>query len=331
MKMGPLGTVALCGDIPWRIPMVIHQTWKQEFSLPSKYARHMASWRQLHPHWRIEFWDDRRGRELIANEFPGYLQEFDLMSGIKKADVMRIVALYAQGGVYADIDVEAVQPFDRLLHAAAAARAGVLLGEENVVHAVLLEHRDQWLVSNAVMASAKGHPFWLEALRTIFGDPYCGSDPVQCTGPRLIDRLSWEHARRSAACDEKGCLARLPFAYFSPVLARWNAHNMVKECSWRGRIDDSWKWLSDGQKKKERRELHACKRLERALQYPDALRSQLRTYAVHHWQCSWCREDDGMRATMNLQEVIWLAGNSSSYSPVQIEGLASYGDAVGCT
>lgn len=51
----------------------------------------------------------------------------------------RLVVLYTEGGVYADIDVEAARGFGPLLRAAEAVRAGVLLGEENLVHSVLLE------------------------------------------------------------------------------------------------------------------------------------------------------------------------------------------------
>eukprot|EP00927_Polykrikos_kofoidii_P072806 TRINITY_DN68900_c0_g1_i1.p1 TRINITY_DN68900_c0_g1~~TRINITY_DN68900_c0_g1_i1.p1 ORF type:complete len:855 (+),score=145.88 TRINITY_DN68900_c0_g1_i1:157-2721(+) len=302
---GPLGPVMPAVPEGWHIPKVIHQTWKTE-DLPSKYARHVASWRLMHPHWRSEFWDDHRGRDLVAANFPQYLADFDQMSGIKRADVMRIVALYVQGGIYADIDVEAVKPFDGLLAAAAKSKAAVLLGEENFVHAVLLERKSTWLVSNALMASAPGHPFWLEALAAIFSRTWCGNDPVECTGPRLLDRLSWSHLRKNQACGRIGCVVRLPFAYFSPNIAFWNAKNMIKNCQ--GQADSlpvSWR-ASQRRRKLERR---ACKALERTLAYPEALHNARRTHAVHHWQCSWCREDDSMRRTIPVHQVAWLVGN----------------------
>ena len=34
--------------------------------------------------------------------------------------------------------------------------------------------RSTWLVSNAVMASSAGHPFWLDALREIFTNTWQG-------------------------------------------------------------------------------------------------------------------------------------------------------------
>lgn len=291
----------------WTIPSVLHQTWKTH-SLPFKLSRHVASWRRLHPTWAFEFWDDQRSRELVAERFPQFLREYDLMSGIKRADVLRLVALYTFGGVYADIDVEAVIPLDDLLAAAGTVRAGVLLGEENFVHCVLLERKSLGFVSNAVIASARGHPFWLEALREIFAEAaWCGDDPVKCTGPRLLDRLSWSYAQRP--CDPEGCLVRLPYTYFSPEIAAWNAENMVKECSTSAFQSDTFRMKEASWKKRVER---ACDSLAQVLQYPSALRTN-RTYTVHQWQCSWCREDAAMKQTVTLNSVIWLVGNESTF------------------
>lgn len=291
----------------WRIPRILHQTWKTD-AMPAKHAEQLASWRRFHPHWHFEFWDDHRSRALLGRHFPGYATAFNEMSGIKRADVARIAALHEFGGVYADIDVEASRSFDELLDAAADVHAGVLLGEENAVHAVLLERRlTVRLVSNAVMASAPGHPFWLEVLDAIFKQSrHCGADPVLCTGPRLLDRLSFAHLRAHPACGSRGCIVRLPYQYFSPHIARWNAHNMESSC--RQLME------SAGSARQARVALSACQKFERAVRYPAALRSS-RTFAVHHWQCSWCREDPTSFQTVPLHEMIWRVGNESSGFP----------------
>ncbi|CAK9001647.1 unnamed protein product [Durusdinium trenchii] len=230
------------------------------------------------------------------------------MSGIKRADVARLVALSVYGGVYADIDVEATRSLEPLLHAAEATNAAVLLGEENLVHSVLLEHKAEPLVSNAVMIGAAGHPFWEEVLQEIFSRSWCGEDPVQCTGPRIVDRVSWEHLRRNPACHKSGCVLRLRYDYFSPNIALWNAGNMVKECRPRDRYS-RWSWGSTS-KEKERMVTDACRSLSRALDRPTALHSN-RTFAVHHWQCSWCREDEALRKSVSLAEIVWAVMNES--------------------
>lgn len=293
----------------WKIPKILHQTWKTD-EIPVKYRHEISSWRRLHPHWRFEFWDDDRSADLLWDVFPQHALAFEEMSGIKRADVARIVALYAYGGVYADIDVEAARCFDPLLQAAQNARMGVLLGEENIVHTVLLEKRlSGRLVSNAVMASAPQHPFWLEVLQEIF-QRSCGSDPVQCTGPRLIDRMSLSHS----SC-RRGCVARLPFDYFSPHLARWNAASMTSSCR---------DLFIGGQLLQNHRQAlrFACASLEASLRNDAALRSSS-TFAVHRWQCSWCREDVSMRATMPLREIIFEVGNESLFGSQQTATSAS--------
>eukprot|EP00747_Dinoflagellata_sp_TGD_P072275 gnl/TRDRNA2_/TRDRNA2_157413_c0_seq1.p1 gnl/TRDRNA2_/TRDRNA2_157413_c0~~gnl/TRDRNA2_/TRDRNA2_157413_c0_seq1.p1 ORF type:complete len:514 (-),score=66.92 gnl/TRDRNA2_/TRDRNA2_157413_c0_seq1:66-1607(-) len=307
-------------DVAWSIPRIVHQTWKTK-EVPMKFFDHLASWRRLHRHWRFEFWDDKTGRLLVERTFPEYASAYRRMSGIKQADVARIVYLYVYGGVYADIDVEAVAPMDELLEAAEDAQIGLLLGEENFVHSVLLERKSMWLVSNAVMASARGHPFWLGVLKEIFQATWCGDDPVQCTGPRLVDRLSWQYLRDHKDQGTHGYLARLPYAYFSPAIARWNAGNMVKAC-----VDPVSTYLRSFESRRRRLQIRACKSLHQALAYPLALRRK-QTYAVHHWQCSWCREDEGMRREMHLDEVVWLVGNESieehSNVDIDVKGIAN--------
>eukprot|EP00435_Cladocopium_sp_Y103_P062440 s948_g24.t1 len=249
------------------IPRILHQTWKTD-QVPAKFAHHLQSWRRLHPDWHFEFWDDHSSRELMAEKYPKHLRQYDRMSGIKRADIARLVALSVYGGVYADIDVEATRSLEPLLVAAEASDAAVLLGEENFVHSVLL---DWGGVS--------------EVLQEIFSKSWCGEDPVQCTGPRIVDQVSWEHLRRNSGCRKKGCVLRLPYDYFSPNIALWNAANMVKECRPRER-PSSLNWLDPHLHKDSLKESRpsmvsdACRSLSRALEWPTALHSN-RTYAVN--------------------------------------------------
>eukprot|EP00434_Breviolum_minutum_P028816 symbB.v1.2.025490.t1/scaffold2475.1/size78315/9 len=199
----------------FRIPRILHQTWKTD-QVPAKFAHHLRSWRTNNPGWHFEFWDDHTSRELMAEKYPKHLRQYDRMSGIKRADIARLVALSVYGGVYADIDVEATSSLEPLLRAAEASDAAVLLGEENFVHSVLLERKNEPLVSNAVMIGAAGHAFWEEVLQEIFSKSWC-EDPVQCTGPRIVDHVSWEHLRRNPGCREKGCVRPPVLNNFMPM------------------------------------------------------------------------------------------------------------------
>merc|ERR1712194_307494 len=178
--------------------------------------------------------------------------------------------------------------------------------------------------SNAVMAGAAKHPFWMLALKEIFSRTWCGDDPVSCTGPRLIDRLSWEHVYRNSGCGAYGCIARLPYQYFSPHIAHWNVGNMVKECVGPAvQADRLWFPREPVRSKLSTR---ACQKLEQVIHYPSALRTAS-TFAVHHWQCSWCRKDETMLRTVPLMEIIWLVGNETVGSSNAGARLASEGRA----
>ena len=131
----------------------------------------------------------------------------------------------------------------------------------------------------------------------------CGTDPVQCTGPRLLDRMS-----RSAR------VARLPYDFFSPQLAHWNAGAMAKSCRrlFAGELQPRHRQAAQESGRVPRQVLlDACGAFEAAVRDPAALYTS-RTFAVHRWQCSWCREDATMLASVALRDVVFQVGNESA-------------------
>eukprot|EP00439_Symbiodinium_sp_Y106_P043072 s2226_g5.t1 len=52
---------------------------------------------------------------------------------------------------------------------------------------------------------------------------------------------------RNPGCRQQGCVLRLPYDYFSPNIARWNAGNMAKECRQRptSRGSSGFSWVDD--------------------------------------------------------------------------------------
>jgi hypothetical protein len=96
----------------------------------------------------------------------------------------------------ADLDVELLAPLDALLNQTATLGASAMLGQEPLPHAVLLERQPRQ-ICNAVLASARGHPFWLWALHMaalrVSTDQGWG-DPVGSTGPRMLEQavIKWQ-------------------------------------------------------------------------------------------------------------------------------------------
>ena len=131
--------------------------------------------------------------------------------------MLRYMLLHAYGGVYADVDVESVQPLERLLDTGGrAGGASCVVAPEPVAHGAILEgkpHRE--MVSNAIMASKPGHALWRMALEEIQHSAETGDgDPVSLTGPRLLSNVY--HQLRSHRNADEQC-TMLPVEVLNPA------------------------------------------------------------------------------------------------------------------
>ena len=105
-----------------KIPYIIHQIWtggleeliKFQNDLPSTNKRHhflkwSKTWPKLHPTWKYYLWDLRSMREFIEINYNFFLDDYDGFDmDIKRTDFFRILILFHMGGIYIDIDFEAL-------------------------------------------------------------------------------------------------------------------------------------------------------------------------------------------------------------------------------
>jgi hypothetical protein len=164
------------------IPRLIHQTWRNT-NVPQQWRGYLASWPRYHPGWQVRLWTDADLDALVAERAPGLLALFrSYPHPIMRADLGRYIVLNTYGGVYADLDAEALAPFDGLLDSAVP-----VFAEEPPSHHGLIARARGFarLVSNAVMVSPPGHPFWAHLLRLLW---HCrsASGPLDATGPMLL-------------------------------------------------------------------------------------------------------------------------------------------------
>ena len=181
------------------VPAVLHQMWKTE-RIPRRYAAFVESWLALHPAWTYVFWTDADLERLVdhrASGLAGRDLRRDALSGVQRSDVARYAILYVFGGIYADLDMEALKPIDALLE---TTNRSVVLGQEPLAHAALLNDVAR-TTCNAIMASAPRAPFWKHVLRSLaLGERGTergpGGGPVDSTGPRMLERavVSYEAA-----------------------------------------------------------------------------------------------------------------------------------------
>lgn len=144
-----------------RIPHIIHQTWKSH-DIPDKWQPFQASWKKFHPDWEYRFTTDADNRAFFAEFYPQFLPIYDAYPlEINRAEAYRYFSLYHYGGVYVDMDFEALAPIDDLLR-----DREVVLGEEPPAHLeqYTIETRGLTrIICNAFLASVVRHPFWEHA------------------------------------------------------------------------------------------------------------------------------------------------------------------------
>lgn len=175
------------GDRPMcRVARIVHQCWKSTM-VDGKFKDNVRSWVLRNPGWEYRFWTDDEMRTLVASKYPEHLAMYDgFPHAIMRADAFRAFVLHAHGGVYADLDFEALRPLSPLLGAAHDAGHGVLLGQEPLAHAHVLYDLPR-MVCNAIMASCPGHPFWRVAMAEMRERRVVQHvKTVRATGPKML-------------------------------------------------------------------------------------------------------------------------------------------------
>ena len=155
-----------------RIEHNIHQIWirenttaeksKDDFMVPDNYAENMRAFMKHNPTWNYYFWTYHTARRLIADRHPYLLGFFDnTTEPITKADLIRYVALYEFGGLYADLDTGCVRPLD-----IATKKYPCMLILAPFENAVCMSHMPYQICNGEIFCRAK-HPFFRQVVQQI--------------------------------------------------------------------------------------------------------------------------------------------------------------------
>jgi len=140
------------------IPRIIHQSWKVA-QIPDRWTAFQKSWRDHHPHYEYRLWTDEDNRAFVAEHFPELLSLYDgYHLPINRADLVRYLVVCRYGGIYVDLDFEALRPLDGLLEG-----KSLMFGLEPESHLARPAVRARGftrLVCNAIFASVPRHSFW---------------------------------------------------------------------------------------------------------------------------------------------------------------------------
>jgi mannosyltransferase OCH1-like enzyme len=122
------------------IPKIIHYCWLSGDILPEKFQYCEKTWREKLPGYEFVLWNFDR---FDINSSIWVKQAFEAKMYACAADYIRLFAIYNYGGIYLDMDVEAVKPFGGLLD------REVMLGYED----------NEQRIEAGCFGAEKGHPF----------------------------------------------------------------------------------------------------------------------------------------------------------------------------
>ena len=180
------------------IPKIIYSTWISDKPLPEKFLKYIQSWQDKMPDYKIEiismknrpqssFIDNciARGMFVVAGHYA------------------RVQRIFETGGIYFDIDVEAIKSFDPLLD-----------------NKMFLGFEDDQVVNNAVFGAVAGHPFLKQQMDYLDSFDLNSPNVELETGIRAF-------ARAYGGQDWKDLVTAYPPAYFYPYA--WDAP-FTKDC-----------------------------------------------------------------------------------------------------
>jgi mannosyltransferase OCH1-like enzyme len=151
-----------------RIPRTIHYCWFGRSPLSDLGQHCVETWRKIMPDYVLERWDESRldlDKPYLAIAYRARKYAF-------VADYVRLQALYENGGLYFDTDIEVLKPFDELLG------CELFMG---------LQTPDS--VGAGVIGAIKGHPFLKLALDRLDAEAESGKLSYQPL-PELVTALA---------------------------------------------------------------------------------------------------------------------------------------------
>ena len=130
-----------------KIPKIIHYVWVGGKPKPDSVLKCIESWKKFCPDYEIKEWNESTF-DINSNMF--VKEAIENRKFAFASDYIRLYALWTEGGIYMDTDVELVKPLDEfLVHRAFS-------GFENAV----------W-IPTAVMGAEKEHP-WIKLLLSYY-------------------------------------------------------------------------------------------------------------------------------------------------------------------
>lgn len=192
------------------IPKRIHYCWFGRGKKSEKFRKCLDSWKKILPEYDMKEWNEEN---FDVNIIPYTSEAYQAHKWAHVTDYVRLYALYNEGGIYMDSDVEVLKPLDRFLSDVA------FTGYEAVGHPL-----------TGIMASVKGGKWVEDLMRDYDGRHFLDADG----NPDLTQNTTFAHdAMRRAGMrldqteeNVPGYVHVYPADFFCPKV--WGSGDKIK-------------------------------------------------------------------------------------------------------
>lgn len=95
------------------IPKIIHYCWFGKGQMPELAVKCIDSWKKILPDYKLKLWNED---SFDINSVPYVKEAYQSRKFAFVTDYVRLFAIYHEGGIYMDTDVEMLKSVDDLLH-----------------------------------------------------------------------------------------------------------------------------------------------------------------------------------------------------------------------
>lgn len=138
------------------IPKVIHYCWFGRGPMTKLATNCIQSWKKYCPEYKLKLWNEDN---IDLDMYPYVREAYDKRKFAFVSDVVRLYALYTEGGIYMDTDVEVIKPLDPFLD-----------------HVAFSGFESKEFVPTGIMASEKGGQWVKDNLDYYIGKHFVNED-----------------------------------------------------------------------------------------------------------------------------------------------------------
>jgi len=213
-----------------QIPKIIHYCWYGKGAYNDTVKKCISSWKEKLLDYEIKKWDESN---TPFDKFPflRIILRAKIWSYI--TDFIRLYAIYTEGGIYLDTDIEIIKDFDDLLE------------EENFLGFEIEIDKHIHPVNSAVIGARKGTSFVFDCLKKT--EYYQRLRRNQIGGPKIVSKVLKEYGLDTYEDQVIQNVRVLPKSYFHPF--RYN-EEFSPECIKKETICIHWWENSWGDKKR---------------------------------------------------------------------------------